>query len=98
MRPCMSPVLADSSGRQLYPDAKSVPPLDYIQEYGIADFVRLEADSKRAGDNPVYVRAVKVTGRARDTVVISTGDAERILQADSQSGFLKRWRVVFLVD
>lgn len=98
MRSCMTPVVIDTNGRQIYPDPRHVPPLDYIQEYGIADFVKMEAQSKRAGDNPVYVRPVRVKGAARDTVVITESDAERILEAEKQGGFLKRWRVVFVVD
>lgn len=98
MRSCMSPVVMDTSGRQIYPDPRHVPPVDYIQEYGIADFVKMEGQSKRAGDNPVYVRPIQVRGAARDTVVISVEDAERVLEAEKQGGFLKRWRVVFVVD
>jgi TolB-like protein len=98
MRSCMSPVVVDKNGRQIYPDPRHVPTLDYIQEYGIADFVKMESQSQRAGDNPVYVRPIQVKGVSRDTVVISTADAERVLEAEKQGGFLKRWRVVFLVD
>lgn len=98
MRSCMSPVVIDANGRQIYPDPRHVPPLDYIQEYGIADFVKMEGQSKRAGDNPVYVRPIQAKGAARDTVVITVSDAERILEAEKQGGFLKRWRVVFVVD
>lgn len=98
MRASMSPVVMDTNGKQIYPDPNNVPPLDYIQEYGIADFVKMEEQSQRAGDNPVYVRPIQVKGVGRDTVVVTTADAERILEAEKQSGFLKRWRVVFLVD
>jgi len=98
MRSCMSPVVIDTNGRQIYPDPRNVPPLDYIQEYGIADFVKMEEQSQRAGGNPVYVRPIQVKGAARDTVVITVSDAERVLEAERQGGFLKRWRVVFLVD
>lgn len=98
MRPCMSPVLLDASGRQLYPDPDHLPTVDYIQEYGIADFVKMEQQSQRAGANPLYVRPLQVRGAAKDTVICSTADAERLLEAEKQGGFLKRWRVVFLVD
>ncbi|GIV18213.1 MAG: hypothetical protein KatS3mg022_3648 [Armatimonadota bacterium] len=98
MRPSISPVVVDTNGKQIYPDPNNLPPLDYIQEYGIADFVKMEGQSQRAGDNPVYVRPIQVKGAGKDTAVISIGDAERILEAEKQSGFLKRWRVVFLVD
>lgn len=98
MRSCMSPVILDTSGRQIYPDPNHLPTVDYIQEYGIADFVKMEQQSQRAGDNPLYVRPLRVQGAAKDTVIISTSDAARVLEAERQSGFLKRWRVVFLVD
>lgn len=98
MRRSMSPVIVDTTGKQIYPDPRNVPSVDYIQEHGIADFVKMEGVSKRAGANPVYVRPVEVKGPSRDTVVITTADAERILQADKRDGFLKRWLVVFLVD
>lgn len=98
MRSSMNPTVTDTDGRQIYPDPRHVPPVDYIQEYGMADFVKMEEQSKRAGDNPVYVRPIQVKGPGRDTVVITVADAERILEAEKQSGFLKRWRVVFLVD
>jgi TolB-like protein len=98
MRSCMSPVVIDTNGRQIYPDPRNVPPVDYIQEYGIADFVKMEEQSQRAGDNPVYVRPIQVKGASKDTVVIDASDAERVLEAEKQGGFLKRWRVVFLVD
>lgn len=98
MRPGMSPVVIDTLERQVYPNPQNVPPVDYIQEYGIADFVKMEEQGKRAGDNPVYVRPIAVRGAGRDIVVISAEDAERVLNADKESGFLKRWRVVFVVD
>lgn len=98
MRSSMNPTVTDANGQQIYPDPRHVPPVDYIHEYGVADFVKMEEHSKRAGDNPVYVRAIQVRGAARDRVVITVADAERILKAEQQGGFLKRWRVVFLVD
>jgi hypothetical protein len=94
----MSPMVIDTNGRQIYPDPRNVPPLDYIQEYGIADFVKTEDQSQRAGHNPVYLRPIQVKGAARDTVVIAASDAGRVLEAEKQGGFLKRWRVVFVVD
>lgn len=98
LRSSVNPTIVDTNQRQIYPDPRNVPPLDYIQEYGMADFVKMEEQSKRAGDNPVYVRPVAIKGTGKDTVVIRVEDAERILEAEKQSGFLRRWRVVFLVD
>lgn len=98
LRSSINPTIVDTDQRQIYPDPRNVPPLDYLQEYGMADFVKMEEQSKRAGENPVYVRPIAVKGAAKDIVVIRAEDAERILEADKQSGFLKRWRVVFLVD
>lgn len=98
MRSSISPEVVDVRQRRIYPDPRRVPPLDYIQEYGIADFVKMEEQSKRAGKSPMYVKALAVQGAAKDRVVVSAEDAERIIEAEKESRFLKRWRVVFLVD
>lgn len=98
MRPSMSPVVVDVNGRQIYPDPKNPPSVDFVQEHGIADFVKMEQQAQRAGNNPVYVRPVKVQGPSKDVVVISASDADRVLEADKQGNFLRLWRVVFVVD
>lgn len=98
MRPSMCPKIVDTNNRLAYLDPKHSPPWDYIQQYGIADFVKKEDQTKRAGETPVYVKALRVRGPSKDEVVISVEDADRILEADKESGFLKKWRVVFLVD
>lgn len=98
MRPSMCPKIVDTNNRLVYLDPKHSPPWDYIQQYGIADFVKMEEQTNRAGENPVYVRALQVRGPSKDEVVISVEDANRILEADKESGFLKKWRVVFMVD
>jgi len=98
---CMSLTVKDTSGKQIYPDMKNLPPYDYLQEYGTAYFAKTESEAQvrdRAGDNPLYVRPIRVEGPGRDTVIITAEDAQRILEAEKQSGFLKRWRVVVLKD
>lgn len=98
MRPSMCPKIVDTNNRLVYLDPKHSPPWDYIQQYGIADFVKREDQTQRAGETPVYVRALQVRGPSKDELVISVEDAERVLEAEKESGFLKKWRVVFLVD
>ncbi|NSW79275.1 MAG: hypothetical protein HPY54_09615 [Chthonomonadetes bacterium] len=98
MRSSMCPRIVDEKNRLVYLEPKYAPPWDYAQQYGIADFVKREDQTKRAGDKPVYVKALRVKGPAKDEVVISVEDAERVLDAAKESRFLRLWRVVFLVD
>ncbi len=98
MRSSMSPRIVDTNNRLIYLDPKDAPPWDFIEEYGIADFVKREDQTKRAGENPVYVKALQVRGPSKDEVVISVEEADRVLEAEKESGFLQKWRVVFLVD
>ncbi|GIV19640.1 MAG: hypothetical protein KatS3mg023_1391 [Armatimonadota bacterium] len=97
-RRSINPVVVDIQGNKIYPDVNKLPPMEYIQQYGIVDFVKTEDQSQRAGENPVYVRAIGVKGVGKDNVVITTEDAERVREAAKQSDFLRFWRVVILVD
>jgi hypothetical protein len=53
----------------------------------------------RAGDRPLILRAI---GRSRGNYpsdpVLSNEDATNLLQANDASGFLEKYRVLFVVD
>ena len=91
----MSARIVDTSGRQVYPDTKNVPDIDYVEDHGMADYYHNGADARRAGDHPLVVRAVAISG---DAIVISVEAAERILSENRHDGFLRLWRVGILLD
>ena len=62
---------------------------------GIVSYVRDVKDATRAGNNPLLVKAVASKfGRP----VVSVADADKILNANKNSGFLDSCAVVFLCD
>jgi len=96
----MSPRILRPDGSEVWGTVKADP--DFITEHGIAAYARSRGDalaSKRAGPNPLVIRAV---GRGRSVsgsdIVVSDSDASRILSEDRRTGFLKDFRVIVIVD
>lgn len=89
----MSPVVRSEDGYAVY-GARN---LNYrlVTSLGAADYSRDVGDSRRAGSNPLVVRAVALTHN-RAYPVVSTVDASHIEAADSRSGFLRTMNVVFV--
>jgi len=61
---------------------------------GIVSYVRDVKDATRAGNNPLLVKAVA----HKFGLVVSVADADKILNANKNSGFLDSCAVVFLCD
>lgn len=97
---CMSPKIRRPDGREVWGTVRVN--LDWLIEHGIVVYGLTMADARqhpRAGDNPLIVRAVgRAGGRFNSDAVVSDEDAERILAANAHSGFLDRYRVIFVVD
>jgi hypothetical protein len=94
----MSPVIESEDGRQVYPDKRFLPTIQYIEDHGIASFVNDISKSTRAGNQPLTIKATAVKGYASQIAVVSNEDADRILSAANRSDFIRTWKVTFLVD
>lgn len=100
LQPSMSPRLRDLYGNTLWGELSVEP--EVAIEYGIAGWARTEAElnhatlQARLGTRPLWLRAVRVQGAARNEVILSHDDAERLLRENARSGFLERLAVVFL--
>lgn len=92
LRPVMSPVIKAENGRPIY-GYKNLDS-DKVVQNGMASYARSEADTTRAGANPLRLRAVSVDSSANP--VLSAKDANRLLLENSASGFLDATNVVFL--
>lgn len=93
----MSPALVSEDGTQIYPDPKHLPPLEFIEDQGLVSYVSDIANSKRAGDKPFEVKAVSVSGAAKQIAVVSDADRDAILAAEQDSHFFANWNVTFLL-
>jgi hypothetical protein len=100
LQPSMSPRLRDAYGNTLWGNLEIAP--EVVIEYGLAGWARTEAELKhpnlraRIGENPLWIRAIRVQGVGRNEVILDSADAERLLRENAVGGFLERLAVVFL--
>jgi hypothetical protein len=100
LQPSMSPRLRDIYGNTLWGNLEIAP--EVVIEYGLAGWARTEAELQhpnlraRIGENPLWIRAIRVQGVGRNEVILDSSDAERLLRENAVSGFLERLAVVFL--
>jgi hypothetical protein len=100
LQPSMSPRLRDAYGGALWGDLEIAP--EVVIEYGLAGWARTEAELQhpnlraRIGENPLWIRAIRVQGVGRNEVILDSADAERLLRENAVGGFLERLAVVFL--
>ncbi|GEM_PF-1476409 len=100
LQPSMSPRIRDAYGNILWGNMEIDP--QTVIEYGLAGWARTESDlnhstlRSRLGEYPLWIKAIGVQGAARNEVILSQEDAERLLFQNSRSRFLNRLAVVFL--
>jgi hypothetical protein len=89
----MSPVIKNVNGSPIY----GYKNLDYdkVIENGMASYAKDMSGARRAGSNPLIVRAVDVENHG-GTPVLSVADANRVLIENGATHFLDNTRVVFL--
>jgi hypothetical protein len=100
LQPSMSPRLRDAYGNTLWGNLEIAP--EVVIEYGLASWARTHAELQhpnlraRIGENPLWIRAIRVQGVGRNEVILDSADAERLLRENAVGGFLERLAVVFL--
>jgi hypothetical protein len=96
----MCPKIRRPDGSEVWGTVKADP--DFVIEHGIAVYANSLGQAQndaRAGGNPLIIRACGKAGNRFNTdVVISAQDAERLLEADDENGFLGKYRVIFVLD
>lgn len=88
----MSPVILNEQGEKLY----GYQNLDYrrVIKQGMAAYAQDSITARRAGSNPLRLRAVSVEGRVNP--VLSAADANRMLEENRLTHFLDYCNVVFV--
>ncbi|MCX6365672.1 MAG: LPP20 family lipoprotein [Armatimonadetes bacterium] len=95
----MSPKIYDTNGREVYGTLNV--DVDYAIEIGIVGYPRSVEEalaSKRAGEKPLVVRALRAKDSSKIDVVLSNEDGKRILEESRRDGFLEKCRVILLCD
>jgi hypothetical protein len=98
-RPAMSPKVVDENGREVY-GSMNVD-RQYAIQQGMTGYARdltAAQSNPRVTNNPVSVKGVKADGPGKCDIVISNADAERIRASADNLSFLKKCRVMIVLD
>ena len=95
----MSPRIYDERGRAIY--GPQFVPANFAIEKGVVYYhTTLEGalKDKRAGPQPLIIKAIGVRGTARQDVIVTYSDGEVILRENAVGHFLERCNVIFIID
>jgi len=98
-RPAMAPKILDENGKEVY-GSMSVDK-DFAVQQGMSGYARdltAAQSNPRVTNNPISVKGIKTDGPGRADIVISNADADKIRGAADNMTFLKKCRVMIVLD
>ena len=98
-RPAMAPKILDENGQEVY-GSMNVD-REYAVQQGMSGYARdltAAQSNSRVTNNPLTVKGVKTQGPGRSDVVISNADAAAIRSAADNLTFIKKCRVMIVLD
>jgi hypothetical protein len=98
-RPAMSPKVVDENGKEVY-GSMNVD-RQYAIQQGMTGYARdltAAQSNPRVTNNPVSVKGVKADGPGKCDIVISNADAAKIRASGENLSFLKKCRVMIVLD
>ena len=98
-RPAMSPKVLDENGQEVYGSA--FVSREYAVQQGMSGYAKDLAaaqGNQRVTDNPLTVKGLRAEGAGRSDIVISNADASRLRSASENLSFMKKCRVMIVVD
>jgi len=98
-RPAMSPRILDENGQEVYGSAYVSREL--VVQHGMAGYARdltASQTNPRVIDKPFTVKGLRIKGPGRSDFVISNADAAKIRSASESLSFLKKCRVMIVLD
>ncbi|MBL7179533.1 MAG: hypothetical protein ISS65_04905 [Desulfobacterales bacterium] len=98
-RPAMSPKILDESGQEVYGSA--FVSREFAVQQGMSGYAKDLAGAlknERVTDNPLTVKGLRTEGPGQSDIVISNADASRLRSASENLSFMKKCRVMIVVD
>jgi hypothetical protein len=98
-RPAMSPKLLDERGQEVYGSA--YVSREYAVQQGMAGYAKdltASQTNPRVTNEPLTVKGLKTEGPGQSDLVISNADADKIRSASENLSFLKKCRVMVVLD
>ena len=98
-KPVMAPKILDENAREVYGSA--FVSREYAVQQGMSgyskDLAKAQSDP-RVGDNPLTVKGLRTEGIEHSNVIISNVDASRLRSASENLSFMKKCRVIIVVE
>ncbi len=98
-RPAMSPKIVDEDGKEVYGSA--YVSREFAVQQGMSGYAKDIASAEkntRVTDNPFIVKGLKTSGPGSSDIVISNADASVLRTVSENLSFLKKCRVMIVVD
>jgi hypothetical protein len=98
-RPAMSPRIIDENGAEVYGSMNVER--EYAIQQGLSGYARdltAAQSNPRVTNNPLSIKGLKTGGAGRSDIVIANADAEKIRGAGDNRSFLKKCRVMIVLD
>lgn len=98
-RPAMSPRIIDEKGQEIYGSMNVER--EYAVQQGMSGYARdltAAQSNARVTNSPVTVKGLKTEGAGRSDIVIANADAEKIRASGDNQSFLKKCRVMIVLD
>jgi len=97
-KPSTSPKITNEDGRQVYGSAY----IDkaWVEKHGIVSYAKSLPEAKnnpRVGENPLVVKAIRVTGANNMDLILSNEDAGKIREMAKHLNFLDQAKVIIVV-
>ena len=96
--PSASPKIIDEDGREVYGSAYVGK--EWVERQGIVGYAKSLNEAKanqRVAENPLVIKATKVSGANNRDLVISNEDARKIRELAKNINFLDRAKVIIVV-
>ena len=97
--PCMAPVIVDEKTREVYGSA--FVSREFAVQHGMAGYARdmqSAGQAPRVSGNPLMVKGLRTAEKRASAIVISNADASKIKSVSEHISFLKKCRVMIVVD
>jgi len=98
-RPAMSPKIIDENGQEVYGSA--FVSREYAVQQGMSGYAKdmtAAQSNPRVTNNPLTVKGLRTEGPGKADIVISNADAFRLKSASEHLSFMKKCRVIIVVD
>ena len=99
VRPVMVPRIIDENNQEVYGSA--FVSREYAVQQGMSGYARNlkeVLDNQRVADHPLVVKGLKTLGPGRSEIVISNADASKLRSTSESLYFMKKCRVIIVVD